>query len=266
MPPENTLKFFMKKFEQIQAEHPDIFESAIISAYRGSHSHGTFVPSIDENSIDDIDLMNVCIPSNSYYFGLETFGSGRDTKEIKEGEWDIVAYELRKFVTLLMKGNPNVIGLLWLAPEHYLTLKEPGKLLIINRELFNSQAVYRSFLGYSNAQFYKMTHMEFKGYMGAKRKRLVEKFGYDCKNASHLIRLMRMCNEFLTTHRFVVNRPDAKELIAIKTGKWSLEEVKKEADYLFKIGNELFLKHGHLLPKEVDKKVVNELLLRMHYL
>lgn len=250
----------MKSFEQILAEHKETFDAAILTAYRGSHSHGTFVPSTDENSIDDIDLMSVCIPLKSYYFGLDTFGS-RDTKEIKDGPWDIVAYEIRKFVRLLMKGNPNVIGILWLRPEDYLRLSFNGHKLIKARELFNSQAVYHSFLGYSHAQFYKMTHMAFKGYMGDKRKKLVEKYGYDCKNAAHLIRLMRMCNEWLVSHEFTVYRPDAKEIIDIKTGKRSLFEVQQEAEHLFKTGEELFQKHKHELPEEVDKRKVNKLLL-----
>lgn len=252
----------MKPFNELRLEHSDTFHWEILTAYRGSHSHGTFVPSTDENSIDDIDLMSIVIPPKTYYFGLDTFGS-RDTKEIKDGPWDIVAYEIRKFVRLLMKGNPNVISILWLRDEDYLTLTPQGKLLVDNRRLFNSQAAYHSFLGYAHAQLYKMTHLAFKGYMGDKRKRLVEKFGYDCKNAAHLIRLMRMCNEFLINHEFQVYRHDAKELIDIKTGKWSLHQVQKEADHLFKFGEELFKKHGHHLPEEVDKQKVNDLLLEV---
>lgn len=252
----------MKPFSQIEAEQSEIFQQSVLTAYRGSHSHGTFVPSTDENSIDDIDLMSVVIPQKAYYFGLDTFGS-RDTKEVKDGEWDIVSYEIRKFVRLLMKGNPNVIGMLWLRPKDYFKLGQAGHLLLERRTLFNSQQIYYSFLGYSKAQFYKMTHMEFKGYMGEKRKRLVEKFGYDCKNAAHLIRLMRMCNEWLVTQEFQVFRPDAQELIDIKTGKWSLEEVKAEADRLFAIGAKLFEENKHRLPEEVDKTKVNDLLLEI---
>lgn len=250
----------MKSLEQLQAEHPHIFKNDILTAYRGSHSHGTFVPDSNPTGIDDIDLMSVCIPPKDYYFGLETFGS-RDTEEIKDGPWDIVGYEIRKFVRLLMKGNPNVIGILYLNKEHYLKLSIAGKILIDNRHLFNSQAVYYSFLGYSNAQFHKMTHMAFKGYMGDKRKKLVEQFGYDCKNAAHLIRLMRMCNEFLVTKSFQVYRPDAAELIDIKSGKWTLDQVKAESDKLFKQGEELFQKHKNDLPEEVNKKEINQLLL-----
>jgi len=71
----------MKPFEQIEKEHADTFQHAILTAYRGSHCHGTFVPSTDENSIDDVDIMSVIISQKTYYFGLDTFGS-RDTKDL----------------------------------------------------------------------------------------------------------------------------------------------------------------------------------------
>lgn len=253
----------MKSLEQLQLEHPKVFDTAILTAYRGSHSHGTYIPNKEDSSIDDVDLMNVCIPSRSYYFGLETFGS-RDTAELKDGPWDVVSYEIRKFVRLLMKGNPNVIGILYLQPEHYLRKTSEADALIKYRHLFNSQAVYYSFLGYSNAQFYKMTHLAFKGYMGDKRKKLVEKFGYDCKNAAHLIRLMRMCNEWLITRSFEVFRTaDAQQLIDIKTGKWSLDEVKVEAGKLFATGEELFNKYKDSIQREPDTKEINDLLLEI---
>jgi len=52
--------------------------------------------------------------------------------------------------------------------------------------------------------------------MGAKRKSLVEKFGYDTKNAAHLILLLRMGIEFLSVGVLHVKRHDAQELLEIK--------------------------------------------------
>lgn len=246
-------------YEELKLKYPgELYNWSIITAYRGSHSHGTYIPPTDENSIDDVDLMSIVVPPKEYYYGLHNFGS-RGTKEIKDGKWDVVSYEVRKFVNLLIKGNPNVIGILWLEPEHYVHISPMGQKLIDARNLFVSEAIYHSFIGYSKAQLYKMTHLACEGYMGAKRKQLVQKYGYDCKNAAHLIRLMRMCNEFLRNKRFKVFRSsDQQELIAIKTGKWSLEQVKAEADRLFKEGEELFKVAN--LPKEVDLEKIETLL------
>lgn len=49
------------------------------------------------------------------------------------------------------------------------------------------------------------------------------KFGYDTKHAMHLVRLMRMCREILTSGTVVVKRPDRDELLAIRNGAWKYE-------------------------------------------
>ena len=163
----------------------------ILLGYRGSQAHGTYVPNDDPNSFDDIDLMGVCVPPLDHYFGLRHYGS-RGTREIMLDPWDVVVYKVRKMVALLAQGNPNVLSLLWLREDHYLNVTPSGRLLIENRQVFMGKHIATSFAGYARSQLQKMTAFSFKGYMGEKRKRLVQKHGYDCKNASHLVRLLRM--------------------------------------------------------------------------
>lgn len=43
------------------------------------------------------------------------------------------------------------------------------------------------------------------------------------KHAMHLVRLLRMCREILTTGKVIVRRPDAEELLGIRAGWWSYE-------------------------------------------
>lgn len=70
--------------------------------------------------------------------------------------------------------------------------------------------------------------------MGEKRKAMVRKYQYDVKNASHLIRLLRMGAEFLESGTLNVYRTtDADELKIIKRGGWTLDQVKGEAERLF---------------------------------
>lgn len=97
--------------------------------------------------------------------------------------------------------------------------------------------------------------------MGDKRKELVKEFGYDTKNAAHLIRLLRMGIEFLTEGMLYVERADAEQLLAIKKGEWSLDKVKKEADHLFKLAEEAYVRSS--LPAESDMKAAEELLSRI---
>lgn len=57
------------------------------------------------------------------------------------------------------------------------------------------------------------------------RAQLEANFGYDTKHAMHLVRLMRMCREILDSGRVLVRRPDAAELLAIRRGAWSYDEL-----------------------------------------
>ena len=207
----------------------DLKLRTILLGLMGSHSHGTYIPP-ENGGIDDIDVMGVCVPPKDYYLGLKQF----EQVDTWVDEYDIVIYEVRKFIRLLLKNNPNVLGLLWLPKKDYIVLTSEGQKLIDNRELFSSKIAYHSFTGYAKGQLKRMTHFKFEGYMGQKRKSLVEKFGYDCKNAAHLIRLLRMGTEFIETGELnVFRKHDAEQLIDIKRGKYKLNDIKEMAEKLF---------------------------------
>jgi len=195
------------------------YDWCVLSGYVGSHAHGTYVPPEHEFGTDDIDVMGVMIPPVEYYLGFRKM----DHFLYQKGKWDILFYEFKHFVSLLLKGNPNVIGLLWLRPTDYLIRHPVMDELIANRHLFCGKHVFDSFRGYAKGQMHKMQHAVREGYMGDKRRKLVERFGYDVKNAAHMIRLLRMGQEFLKNGTLQVYRADdAQQLIEIKTGLWSL--------------------------------------------
>lgn len=223
----------------LQREHPGLGDWSILTGYRGSIAHGTYVPNSDPNSIDDKDAMAFCVPPLDHFYGLAEYGS-RGTREVVRDPWDIVIYEARKAVRLLAQGNPNVLSMLWLPENLYIKRTPAGELLIDNREAFVGKHVYRSFTGYAVAQMRKMEAGVYKGYMGDKRRSLVERFGYDTKNASHLIRLLRQGIEFLNDGELYVLRHDAPELVAIKNGEWPLDRVKEQAERLFRRAEEAY--------------------------
>jgi predicted nucleotidyltransferase len=234
----------------ILAETPALSQWAILGGYRGSIAHGTYTP----DNIDDKDVMYFCVPPIRYYTGLRQFGS-RGTLEIKRAEWDIVIYEARKAISLLAQGNPNVLCMLWLSDKHRLCMTEAGSLLLSRRGLFVGKHVYHSFVGYAKGQLHRMTHGAHEGYMGERRKTLVAQFGYDTKNAAHLIRLLRMGIEFLTDGVLRIEREDASELLDIKRGHWTLERVKEESDRLFALAQEAFVRSP--LPAEPDRDAID---------
>lgn len=230
-------------------------DTTILAGYVGSIAHGTYRPNSNPNSIDDIDIMAIYFGNLRSYAGIEK----DEHKVFKENEWDITCYEIRKFFTLLLNNNPNVMSFLWLS--NYIVLNEQGKELVDARELFSSKKAYKSFSGYAYAQIKKMEHLAFEGYMGDKRKHLVEKFGYDTKNASHAIRLLRQGIEFLNTGKILVLRPDAEELLNIKDGLWTLEQVKLEADRLYAVLEKAYKESS--LPDEPQYEPIYALLERM---
>lgn len=231
--------------------------NTILLGYVGSIAHGTYVPKSDPQHIDDKDIMGICVADRSVYLGLGKF----EQKERKIGEWDSVVYEIQKFFRLLLKQNPNVLSLLWLPQKDYIQVSKAGQKILDCRELFISKEAYHSFVGYAHGQLHRMEHNACEGYMGAKRKELVKKYGYDTKNAAHLIRLLRMGIEYLIDGQLRVYRVDNHELKDIKQGKWKLERVKQEAESLFKLAREMYATSD--LPPKPDKEKAEELLMEI---
>ena len=65
-----------------------------------------------------------------------------------------------------------------------------------------------------------------------KRAALEAEYGYDTKHASHLIRLLRTGLEILRDGKLQVRRPDAEELMAIRKGSHTYDDLMAEAESL----------------------------------
>ena len=85
--------------------------------------------------------------------------------------------------------------------------------------------LYRRERAYRNALREWQQYEHWKAHRNPTRAALERKMGFDGKHASHLVRLMRMCREILETGRVVVKRPDREELLAIRNGAWSYEQL-----------------------------------------
>lgn len=232
-------------------------ERVILLGFRGSVVHGTYRPSSDPNSVDDIDLMAVHVGPLEHYLGFRR--KGQETLDRSSGPWDVVSYEIRHYFALLRKNNPNVQQLLW-TPERFIVRStELGDRLREHRRLFLSKQAFDAFNGYAYSQFKKLEKKDHRGYMGQKRKKLVELHGYDTKYAAHLIRLIRMGCEYLRYGEVVLPRPDADELLAIKDGEWTLQEVRQAAKAGFAALREA--KEDSPLPARADQEAIERLLM-----
>lgn len=101
-------------------------------------------------------------------------------------------------------------------------------------------------------------YWEWKHNRNKVRSVLEEQFGYDTKHASHLIRLLKMCNETLETGQLIVYRPDAEELKDIRAGKFTYEQLIQYADDLENRARELY--KTTTLPRKVDLEKSAEIL------
>ncbi len=86
---------------------------------------------------------------------------------------------------------------------------------------------------------YRAARSEWSRYQGwladrnPVRAALEAKFGYDTKHALHLVRLLRMGYEILTTGQVNVTRPDRDALLAIRDCAWSYDALIEQADALY---------------------------------
>jgi hypothetical protein len=101
-------------------------------------------------------------------------------------------------------------------------------------------------------------YMTWKTNRNPARAALEEKYGYDCKHAYHLVRLIRMCREILTTGKVVVKRPDREELLSIRNGAWSYDKLIDFADSQEKELNEIY-NTCNVLQKVPDKVKMDKL-------
>jgi len=89
------------------------------------------------------------------------------------------------------------------------------------------------------------------------RMKLEKDFNYDCKSGAHLKRLMEMSSEILSGKGVIVKRPDAEELLFIRSGGWSYDKLK---DWFEKKSIEIEeLYKTTTLPKSVNYEKINEL-------
>lgn len=96
-------------------------------------------------------------------------------------------------------------------------------------------------------------YQDWKKNRNPQRAELERRYGYDGRHASHLVRLLKMCREILTTGKVIVRRPDRGELLAIKQHcAWPFDQLVEWAEQEDKALDEL--KESSPLPHSPDRK------------
>jgi len=238
----------------------------------GSTLHG-----LHHGGQDDRDEMAVFVEPPEYLLGLarapaiggglygfEHYVERSQPEGVRSGpgDLDLIAYSLRKYLRLAIKGHPTILLLLFAPDEFLLVRTELGDELRALRPAILSQRAGRGYLGYLRGQ--KERLLGSRGQKRVNRPELVEAHGFDTKYAMHAARLGYQGIELLETGWLTlpVPEPARSRLMAIRTGERSFGETIAEIEDLERrLAGAL---ERTALPPEPDRAAVDEFLVQAY--
>lgn len=144
---------------------------------------------------------------------------------------------------------PNNLDILFCRDEEVLYMNEFGKELREMRHEFLSKECKNKYGGYAFAQLKRLIN----GRNGQGRSELIDKYGYDTKQAMHTVRLLQCAMEILETGDYHTYRPNHEELVAIRNGKYTFDEIITIIEDLDKQVQELFERSTLRAKPDYDK-------------
>lgn len=201
----------------------------ILEAVVGSTVHGTAV----QDGLEDLDLMAVVLEDAAEFVGFavaDTWVTRTKPMGVRSeaGDIDHVAYGLRKYLGLALKGNPSILLALFVPERHIREITPEGHALRALAPDIVSKQAYQPFLGYMRQQHERL--LGLRGQRNVTRPELVEAYGYDTKYAAHVIRLGLQGEELLLTGRISLPMPEGDRALTVKvrTGGFSLAEASEQ--------------------------------------
>jgi predicted nucleotidyltransferase len=185
------------------SEH-DFHDDIICTAVIGSRAYGL------EHDESDVDRRGIYLPPADLHWSLDGV-----PEQLVDLATDEVYWEIQKFLRLALKGNPNVLEVLY-SPivEHATPLAQQ---LLAMRGLFLSKLIFHTYNGYAMSQFHKLEQdLRTRGQI-------------KWKHAMHLIRLLlagatAMREGYIPVRVEEAHRP---RLLAIRDGTVPWEEVNR---------------------------------------
>jgi uncharacterized protein len=120
----------------------------IFEVITGSRAYGL------HTATSDTDIRGVFILPKNMFYGLEY------TAQVNNETNDIVYYELKRFMELLSKSNPNILEMLY-SPDSYVLQKHPV-MEMLKPEMFVSKVCEQTFANYAFTQIKKAYGLEKK--------------------------------------------------------------------------------------------------------
>jgi uncharacterized protein len=192
---------------EMRPEHPlreyNLYECVIYRCVVGSRAYGL------EGTESDTDLRGVYLAPAELQWSLYGVPEQLEDRETEECYW-----ELKKFLMLALKANPNVLECLYTPLVEHAT--DLAREMLDMRQSFLSKTVYQTYNGYVMSQFKKLqADLRNKGQL-------------KWKHVMHLIRLLLSGITVLKESFVPVRVEEHRErLLAIRRGEVPFEEVEK---------------------------------------
>jgi predicted nucleotidyltransferase len=232
-------------------------ENLIMTCIGGSQAHGAKL-----GSTDDTDWYGLYIPPPAKVLGLErdehfVFTTGGKLGGNGPLDVDVCLYTLMKWAGLAAKGNPSALHFLF-VPLEFTT--DTWSHFTARPQVFLAKGHVKPFLGFADDQMKRLLGQ--KGQKNIHRADLELKHGYDTKYAMHVIRLYGEAKELMQHGRITLPRPNSQELIEIRSGKYSLSEIRELGAQLQ--SEALAAQASSPLPEKVDRDAISTLLTDAH--
>lgn len=247
-----------------------IKDNVVYEVLTGSMAYGNAT----DNS--DWDIYGVCIPPKRIVFPHSNgvvIGFDKDYEKfnqfVKHGvfdqyngrEYDFTMFNIVKSYSLCADNNPNMLDTLFVPHHCVLHSNNIGQHIRESRHKFLSKKAWHTFKGYAFGQLKKAKSQNREG----KRKEIVDKYGYDTKFASHIVRLIGEVEQILEEGDLDLLRN--KEIIkSVRRGDWTFHQIEQ-----WFIEKEVALEslyHKSDLPHKPNMKEIKKVLLEcldMHW-
>lgn len=208
----------------------------ILECVVGSHMYNLDTPE------SDIDTKGIyVIPTNEL---LNTLGGFKKIDKVYDhNDPDWAFFEVQKYMSLVLKGNPTALELLY--ANEYTTITEDGQLLVDNRSAFLSKRIKNAYIGYALQQVKRK-------YRNASD---ITKYRAG-KHVRHTWRLIKQYEQLATTGTLQPKLTDNERAECFAFMDKSYEEV---YDW-FRENKERLEKLDSVLPDEPDYDKVNKIL------
>jgi predicted nucleotidyltransferase len=189
------------------------------------------------NNTSDMDMYGMYCPTIDYIFPeaagiIRGFGPQLDFSKVDNfqrhhiqcdnKEYDLALYSIIRYFDLCMDNNPNMIDSLFVPDRCVVHIDTVGEIIRENRRLFLHKGIHKKLMGYAFGQFKRIRSQTREG----KRVESIEKFGYDVKNAYHIVRLVQQAEMVMTTHD--LDLEENRELLkTVRRGEWTIDRLEK---------------------------------------